>query len=247
MQASAVSGNSSVVESDVPGVFPTDIEQEANAGGIYLPASGTARIVESTVSDNVVSSFNRGGLANAQSGGIDADGTLVMSDTTVDRNEVRASVPPDSASQALAIDGGMQAQGTVTFHDGRLGGNRVLATALTGVALAASGGFESNEGTARLQRLHIVGNSVTATGPAGVAHGGGVSNYLLDAANPPDLTILDSVISANKVAASPSVAVEGGGGLWSNAPLTLRRTTIAGNQPDQCVGCAGRRADKEKP
>jgi hypothetical protein len=50
------------------------------------------------------------------------------------------------------------------------------------------------------------------------------------------LTLFDSLVTRNRLTASAGIDVKGGG-LFSSAPLTLRRTLIAGNRPDQCVGC----------
>jgi hypothetical protein len=80
----------------------------------------------------------------------------------------------------------------------------------------------------------VTGNTATAKGAGGNAQGGGINNINLF--GPPQLTLIDSAILANRLSASPGIALHGGG-LFTDSPVTLTRTLIAGNQPDQCFGC----------
>ncbi len=232
---SVVSGNSSDVTASLSSTFPFEVEQEANAGGIDLTEGSNATITTSTIDDNTVTASNSGGDANAQAGGIDADGSLLLDRSNVSRNEVRATVPTDSGTAALAIDGGLQVMGDVTMLDSRVAHNKVTAVSLGGTALAAGGGFE-NLGQATLERVLVDGNAVTAIGAGGVADGGGVSNFTLDFDHPPLLAIRDSVITHNTITASPGITPQGGG-LWTDQSVKPVHTVIAGNKPDQCFGC----------
>jgi len=60
---------------------------------------------------------------------------------------------------------------------------------------------------------------------------------------PPELAVSDSVVTANRLEAAPGITPQGGGifsaNIFSGDPIafTLTRTVIAGNKPDQCVGC----------
>ena len=51
------------------------------------------------------------------------------------------------------------------------------------------------------------------------------------------------VVTANRLEAAPGITPQGGGifsaNIFSGDPIafTLTRTVIAGNKPDQCVGC----------
>jgi hypothetical protein len=81
----------------------------------------------------------------------------------------------------------------------------------------------------------VTGNNVTANAPAGSAHGGGILNDSFGGP-PPSLTLTDSAVVANKLTASPGITPQGGG-LFTAFPVTLTRTVIAGNKPDQCFGC----------
>ena len=59
----------------------------------------------------------------------------------------------------------------------------------------------------------------------------------------PQLTLTDTVVTANRLTASEGVFSQGGGLYTADPfggppfPVTLTRTVIAGNKPDQCVGC----------
>jgi hypothetical protein len=72
--------------------------------------------------------------------------------------------------------------------------------------------------------------------------GGGILNVDFFA-GPPERTVTDSVIAAIALERSDGV-IPVGGGIFSAdifggdpVPLTLTHTVIAGNKPDQCVGC----------
>jgi hypothetical protein len=65
IQNSVISGNTSTVTAAVPSMFPFDVHQEANAGGIDLDEDSSATIARSTIKDNTVSAVNTVGDANA--------------------------------------------------------------------------------------------------------------------------------------------------------------------------------------
>ncbi len=234
MVDSVVSGNSSDADAAVPSsFFSGDTQQEANAGGIYLREGSSATIVGSTISDNSVSGSNSIGDAQAQAGGIDDDGSLLLNDSTVSRNVVHATAP--SGTLALGIEGGIQVGGSLIAHASRIVENVAVATSVGGFAAATGGGLD-NLGQTTLAGTVVSGNRVAADGAFGVAHGGGISNFTLDPTNPPRLKLLNSSITDNGVRASVGITPEGGG-LWTDAPVVLVRTVITGNNPDQCVGC----------
>ena len=234
LQDSVVAGNSSDVEAAVPSsFFSGDTQQEANAGGIDLQDGSLGTIIRSTISDNSVTGSNTVGDANAEAGGIDADGRLLLNDSTVSGNHVSAYAP--SGTLALAIEGGVQVGGSLVAHNSRISDNSVVATSIGGFAGATGGGLD-NLAQTTLEDTVVTGNSVTATGAFGAAHGGGVSNFTLDQDNPPKLKVLNSSITGNTVQASPGITPEGGG-LWTDQRLLLVQTAITGNSPDQCFGC----------
>jgi hypothetical protein len=234
VHASVVGGNSSTVEAAVPSsFFGGDTQQEANAGGIRLPEGSSTTIVGSTISGNSVSGSNTVGDAHAQAGAIDADGSLLLTDSIVSGNRVRADAP--SGTLALGIEGGLQVSGSAVVHGGRISENAAVATSVGGFAASTGGGLD-NLGKTTLEGTVVSGNSVTANGAFGVAHGGGVSNFTLDPSNPPKLIVLNSSITGNAVYASPGITPEGGG-LWTDQPVLLVSALIDGNSPDDCVGC----------
>src|SRR5262249_23385310 len=98
LEDSVVSDNTSEVSTEVASSFPSDVEQEANAGGLWIsevPGS-SATIADSKISGNSVTASNAGGDAQALNGGIDDDGSLLLTSSSVDHNGVTASVPASS-------------------------------------------------------------------------------------------------------------------------------------------------------
>jgi hypothetical protein len=79
-------------------------------------------------------------------------------------------------------------------------------------------------------------NTGTASGPAGTAQGGGISNTVASFLPPGQLTLIDSKIVNNTLSGDPGITIQGGG-LFTTVPVTLKNTVIAHNIPDQCFGC----------
>ena len=124
---SVVSGNSSDVTASLSSTFPFEVEQEANAGGIDLTEGSNATITTSTIDDNTVTASNTGGDANAQAGGSMQTARFCSTEAlSVETRSVR-TVPTDSGTAALAIEGGLQVMGDVTMRDSRVAHNKVTA------------------------------------------------------------------------------------------------------------------------
>jgi hypothetical protein len=116
--------------------------------------------------------------------------------------------------------------------------NRLEARSTSGYVLAAGAGI-NNAGTLTLRRVSLIGNSASASGPFGDAQGGGLWNSRIAFPGFPEvvrLTLVDSKIVGNTVNGSEGVLPRGGG-LYTDFPVTLKRTVIARNQPDGCFGC----------
>jgi hypothetical protein len=244
IENSTVDGNSSRAESSVPSSFPADVEQEADAGGIQigdLPGS-SATIMDSSVSWNTLSSTNSAGDAQASNGGIEDDGSLQLVGSRVDHNQVNASVPAASGLLASAFDGGLQVQGVATIRGSSISHNNLAADSLSGATNADGGGIGNLSGQLTADQTLVVGNHATSDGIAGFVIGGGVLNIAFFG-GPPQLTMTNSVVSANRLTASSGITPQGGGIYTTdpfgggNFPVTLTGTLVAGNQPDQCVGC----------
>lgn len=227
---SVVSGNHADLSThDATEEFPLAI-----AGGIGIGSAAT--ISRTIVSDNTVTAVNTGGQALAVAGGIFADNgaSLTLTASVVTRNTVRSSIPVSSQDTALAGAGGLEVNGVASIRDSRFVGNAVSASAPAGLAGAEGGGI-SNFGQTTLERTLVIGNDVSMSGSSGFAHGGGLENDTLFGSTP-SLTVVDSVIAANRLGASPGATPQGGG-LYTAFPVTVTRTVIAGNKPDQCFGC----------
>jgi hypothetical protein len=246
IEESTIYGNASVAVSSVPSLFPFDVEQNADAGGVDLSLRATATISRSSISDNSVSDFDGNGDAEALNGGIDDDGTLVLKESRVERNSVTAAVPPDSGFSAVAGSGGLGLSATATVEKSRIGDNSVTAVSAGGAASAGGAGIGSFSGRLTLERTIVNGNRASAMGLGGLLEGGGILSTDLGGGSP-ELSLTDSVVTANRLTAGGHGYDPQGGGIFTdpNQPTatppvvtnTLTRTVVAGNTPDQCAGC----------
>ena len=228
IEDSVVSRNSAELSTD----DPTDEFPLAFAGGIGI--GGQATITRTAVNDNSVNVSNVGGQALAVAGGILDEGSLVLTHSAIERNRASATVPDSSHDTAVAGAGGMEVDGAAAIRDSRFVGNSVAASAPAGSASAVGGGI-SNFGQTTLERTLVTANTASASGATGFAHGGGILNDTLFGSTP-SLTATDTVIAANRLLTGPGIPAQGGG-LYTTFPVTLSRTVIAGNRPDQCFGC----------
>ena len=96
IENSSVDDNASVAVSSVSSFFPFDVDQSADAGGVDVSVAASATISGSSISGNTLYGFDSRGDAQAINGGIDDDGSLVLTDSTVSRNSVTAEVPAAS-------------------------------------------------------------------------------------------------------------------------------------------------------
>jgi hypothetical protein len=242
IEHSVVSGNSAVAQTATPSTFPTDIRTEAVGGGIRITEGAAATITDTTVRKNRVRLTNAGGDAQATSGGLDVDGALSLTDSRVDHNTVHASVPSSSGSLAGAAFGGLEISGVATIRNSSVSGNAVAAVSPMGPANVGGAGIGSLSGELTLESTRVTGNSGDADGVGGLAIGGGILNIDFGA-GPPELTLRDSVVTANQLTARSDITPLGGGIFSADlpggvpVPFTLVDTVIAGNKPDQCVGC----------
>ena len=84
-----------------------------------------------------------------------------------------------------------------------------------------------------------MGNSGRAFGPAGFARGGGIWQGLVfnEEGLPISIALERTLVSGNRVSGSSGITVEGGGVFSDGFPVSLDRSRIVGNSPDQCQGC----------
>ena len=241
---SVISENTAELESSAP----LTVEQASLGGGILVqlcPVEFCGPPNQTTITNTIVRgnrattrNVSVAGLALAFAGGIAADGPFLLERSIVSDNVVRAV----SAADAAADGGGLEVTGEATIRDTLIAHNSVVAEAVR-AALAFGGGI-ANSGQLTLERTLVLGNSVRATGAGGelpfgfpsAALGGGIWNGSFGGETPPQLTMTGSAVLANGLSASPGFLVRGGG-LFTNFPVSLTRTVIAGNNPDQCFGC----------
>jgi len=206
------------------------------AGGIGITgfAGASVTIGNTTIGNNRVSDTNTSGDAGTYAGGIflDVGASLVLDTAAVNSNSVSST----GSGGAFTDGGGMELDGTATVTRTVIAGNSIAASAQSGPTFAQGGGV-ANTGTATFRSVLVLGNSVSVQGPGGVAQGGGIWNSRFDDSAPlPSLTLIDSIVTGNSVTASSGTTPQGGG-VFSIAPVSRTNTLIAGNRPDQCVGC----------
>ena len=177
--------------------------------------------------------------AAAASGGLDLFGSATITRTAITNNTANVT---SHTGTVLAIGGGMTSGSPpdqpITITDSVFHANAVTATSTSGSAIAA-GGAIANMGTLSLTRALITANTASAAAPNAIARGGGISN----ASFPDDpnatisLTLTDVLIAANRLDAGSSGTADGGG-LYTQTPVTVTRTRIIANTPNQCTGCS---------
>jgi hypothetical protein len=227
IEDSIVSGNSV----ELSGPQPSEAVDGAYAGGILVGDGGDGTIINTIVRDNRVMATNPGGDMFAFGGGIVSFGSLTLRGSGVVHNTVNVT---SSGGGAFDDGGGLEVDGPTTISDTVIAFNTVTATAPDHTAVAQGGGL-ANAGQTTMRRTLVIGNRTSATGADGVAQGGGVWNGIFGGP-PPTLTVLDSAIVGNRASGSSGIAAQGGG-LYTDFPVTIVRTLIAGNAPDQCFGC----------
>jgi hypothetical protein len=250
IEDSIVSENSCDASTAVPNTFPFEM-QAAVGGGIRITETpgANATITGTTISGNHVSSTNVGGDAQANSGGLDVDGSLLLVDSRVDRNTVRTSVPPSSGNLASAAFGGIEVTGAATIRNSSISGNLLRAVSPSGPAVGGGGGIGNLSGQVTLEQALVIGNRMSAEGGIGLPfvgggiNGGGILNTDFGA-GPPELTLSHSVVTANELTTTTTGITPRGGGIFSAnvftgdpIPFTLSRTVVAGNKPEECFGC----------
>lgn len=175
----------------------------ATQGGAGIAEGGRSlTLTGCVVRDDVASSTDIG----VQGGGINAVGSLTVTDTTVSNNTLTGT---SSTYSTLYGAGIYQTAGTITVTNSTISGNTINAPAL---AIGVGGGLIS-DGTPNVRGSTIRGNQVVG---AGSALGGGL--YIVNVVT----TVTSSTIALND-------AQTRGGGIYPEASLPLTDTLIAGN------------------
>jgi hypothetical protein len=195
---------------DTSSAVPTGVEQEATAGGIQIQGNASATIRGTTITGNSVSSTNSAGDALAFSGGLHADGPIVLSDSTVSDNRVAAMT---ATGRADVDSGAGEINVDATISNTRFTGNSATATSSAGVAHAGAGAIV----TAASDRMTISdsvisANRLTATSTTGssTVDGGGIANIGV-------LTLRNTSVADNRGAASGPGGSARGGGIFNGS------------------------------
>ena len=213
------------------------------AGEVYAFGSGIlvddgSRLVMSrtTISKNHLE------VRAATSEDIGPSGSAAELDTAGEITDVQVV---DNTSTVSTLDGQAQVAAAIaTFADNpqRLTLTRVairdnvaVARSRHGSALAFGGGILNN-GLMDLRGVTIQDNTATAYAPDATAQGGGIYNGALLVDQPVELSVVGSRITGNTATTSTG-GTAAGGGIYTQAPITVTGTRIAGNRPDQCHGC----------
>ena len=172
----------------------------------------------------------------AAGGALEIDGGGTIRDTSITDNYSTTVSPHGLAAVAGAL--GLYADTSLlTVLDTRISGNTAVARSASGSASVQGAGV-FNDGLLALADDTVGGNSGTATGPSGVAQGGGIWNGADFTGPPVRLTLQRTAVTRNSLAGSHGVTVRGAG-LFSAPPASviLRNSLIRLNFPDQCSGC----------
>jgi hypothetical protein len=164
---------------------------------------------------------------------IDAEGELTDVQISGNSTEVTAAHGQAIVGGALGAFGDNPQRVVLTRV--AIQSNTSTARSLTGSAVSLGGGIVNNA-LMDLRSVTLKGNTIAALAPTAFAQGGGIINGPLLFDQSVELTATDSRITGNAATTRPGGDAQGGG-VFSFAQLTLTGTVIAGNRPDQCVGC----------
>lgn len=230
IEDSVVSGN----QLELSTSLGNDAGPLAFAGGIAL-SNGSDTIRRTRIDDNVVSGNFAASDGLAFGGGlfIDGDANVVFEQSAADRNRVGVQLPAGSTATALAGGAGISINGIATIRSAHVAHNQIVISAPHGIVGAGGGGI-ATFGQTTIAQTVVVGNSIDAGAAGGFLDGGGITNTALF--GPSSLAVTDSAIVGNALRAPGAVSLRGGG-LFTDSPIAVTRTVVAGNRPDQCFGC----------
>jgi hypothetical protein len=197
------------------------------------------------VTSNRVTMTGVGGFVAAFSGGIDDDGSLVLTDSAVNNNQANATItsalaPAGSFSQGT--NGAMEIDGSATISDTTFIGNSAVATSAGGDAGVGGGAiFNASSDRVTITGSTITDNHAVATSAAGTAgvQGGGIVNISL-------LTLSNTTVSNNtgNASAPNGSAFAKGAGVWNGnlgpgAPPVTQLTLIDGRVTKNALTASG--------
>ena len=229
IDSSRIDRNSIVIS--VPNGQPAGFD-----AGIIVGASSLV-IRNSSISGNrVTATLGSSADAGPSGGAFEVGGSATINNTRITGNATTVSSQAGAAEATGAVfvsNGGSQ---PVVMSNSAVTGNSVSASSATGSATVQGAGIVLNNGPLELRHVRVSDNVGKATAPAGLAQGGGIWNGVLFPGPAPQLTLRETAVTGNALAASPGLTVQGGG-LFTAFPVTLDSSRIAHNTPDQCFGC----------
>jgi hypothetical protein len=166
--------------------------------------------------------------------------------------DVRTSRFVGNRSITVASDGDARTSGAVgplgilafesdpglsVMRDSLISKNVSMSVARDGTAFVYGAGM-TIDSRVRLDRVRVSENRAVAIGDSTRVEGGGIWNGALDdfVPDPPSqLTLRESAVTHNILVGGDGSRL--GGGLFTQVPVTIEGSTVAGNVPDQCFGC----------
>lgn len=241
VRRSTISGN----RSEATLAMPASVDVNVACAGVCIGDDTIATIRESAISSNTTMGSNTAGNGVFCSGGVatGGGGSFTLSHSTVSGNRVVAKARATSSRSGdfLACSAALDLfAAKVRITNTRVVGNAVSATTLRGAALVVGGAISTVTADAVITRSVFSGNSATAKSGNGSAtvYGGAI-------ANGGTLRLSGSKVTSNLARARARTSVARGGGIYSGripdvdglAGLTVTRTVVARNMPEQCFGC----------
>ncbi len=227
-----ISGNAATVTNSFGGAIVI-------SGGLSIDIfPAPVSLSNDAISDNSVSATtlpgsSGGAFAVGRSGAGEFGGTL--SNVRLTGNTIDVS----SAAGTAVAEGGASIFDGGTITNSLISNNHIHASAPLGSVDVSGGGLNLFDQTT-LRNSTVSGNTVDASGASGSARGGGIFDIAFPEGpdGPPGgpLTLQNSNVTANTLSGA-GLTLQGGGIYLQDEPITLTRSLISQNVPDQCFGC----------
>ena len=220
-------GNLTLVNTRVSGnqAGPGAATVFANGAGIENTRRGVLTVERSLISGNSAVASADSGLG-ADSGGIDANGTVSITDSTVSGNSATLVTSSSAPDDHVAIAGGIHVEdfAAATITRTIVSGNNATASTSTGTAVGVAGGIDV-DGTLTIDASRIDHNTTSATSPTLAISGGA---FDVDGS----LTIRNSIVVGNHATSSApaGTVLAGGGGIANFAKTSIDHTAITANR-----------------
>ncbi|MGE5272902.1 MAG: hypothetical protein ACM3QU_03900 [Verrucomicrobiota bacterium] len=224
---------------------PASVDVNVACAGICIEEGTVATIRGSTIGGNVVAGSNSKGNGVFCGAGISTGegGSFLLAGSTVSNNRVIASARSTAPTPGpfLACSAGMDLfAGKVTINNSRVVGNVAQATTAAGAALVVGGAISPVSANAVITASVFSGNRGVATSSKGSATvlGGAIANGWR-------LVVRQTRVSGNVASARARGHTARGGGIYNGkipdldhlGNLTLVKSVVSRNRPDQCYAC----------